>query len=123
MGIVCIGKPMVDYTEHAGVYHACEGMEEQLVKRLCFADEIHIWDGSNEFWLGLVYFQAMLDARTRKTCRIRLMAATTPRLAAVFAELHDRCLRCGNAGRIRHWIAQDELGWRDCPDCDRGTSC
>jgi hypothetical protein len=117
MSIVCIGKPGVEYDRHAAVYHATAGMEEQLVKRLCFADEVHIWDMSNEFWLGLVYFQAMLDQRTRQTCRIRLMNDAVGRLSNIFELLHNRCLTCGGARRVRHWYAPDELGWKDCPNC------
>jgi hypothetical protein len=125
MSIVCIGKPGMEYDRGDAVYVATEGMEEQLVKRLCFADEIHIWDMSNEFWLGLVYFQAMLDARTRRTCRIRLMFRDTHiacgRIGKLFEELHDRCLTCGGERRVRHWYAQDELRWKDCPECAAKT--
>ena len=124
LSIVSIGEPGVKYDVGTAVYVAEEGMEEQLVKRLCFADEVHIWDMSNEFWLGLVYFQTMLDQRTRQKCRIRIMQNTgwakEYRLFKVFEELHDRCLRCGGAGRVRHWFAQDELGWKDCPECNPG---
>jgi hypothetical protein len=121
MNIVCIGRPKVEYDRGVAVLVAAEGHEEQLVKRLCFADEVHIWDMRNEFWLGLVYFHAMLDARTRRQCRIRLMFRDTHiacgRVGKLFEELHERCLTCGGERRVRHWYAQDELGWKRCPDC------
>ncbi len=84
---------------------------EQLVRRIMDADEIHIWDITDEFKLGMVYFFAQHALHHKLRWAIKLFG-DFGKLTPLFAELANVCPTCG--GKV---VAQDELGWKDCPEC------
>ena len=92
---------------------------EQTVRRIMDADEIHIWDLTREFELGMVYFFSVHALHHKLNWCIKLFGDGRDggNLSTVFRNAAGTCLTCGGRGRIRHWYAMDELGWIRCPDC------
>lgn len=89
MRIVHIGKA-VSVQEHnhiisrrdAGheVYVPGDGTGEQLVRRIIEADEIHVWDASMVFELGMVYFYSVHATQYHLSWMIRVFCEPDPKL-------------------------------------------
>lgn len=67
-----------------------DSTHEQTVRRIINADEIHIWDISREFELGLVYFHSVGALHYNLNWRVRLFCAggrdsLTPLFAGIAA--------------------------------------
>lgn len=103
MKIVHIGKA-VSVQEHnhiisrreAGheVYVPGDSTGEQLVRRIIDADEIHIWDASMVFELGMVYFYSVHATHYRLSWVIRIFCEPDPELP-VFQQQFNRGLDAG----------------------------
>ncbi len=92
---------------------------EQLVRRIMDADEIHVWDITREFELGMIYFYSVHALHHSLSWTVRLFGDGRggSDLSRLFREIAGVCLTCGGKKKVRHWYAMDELGWKDCPDC------
>lgn len=86
-----------------------DSTHEQLVRRIPGADEIHVWDISREFELGMVYFFLVHALHYKLNQRVRLfgdaLAGGRDSLTPLFAEQHKECETCDGDGHVaRQWV-------------------
>lgn len=75
------------------VYVPGERTGEQLVRRIIDADQIHIWDATMVFELGMVYFYSVYALHHKLGWSIKVFCDPNPALP-VFAQFESRPWPC-----------------------------